>query len=345
MVLHHCLRVVIQKKVVTSLGRFELSKRHPLAQGTGKFAMSERVRRLCCLTGQATVYSQASELLEQIGGISITGMQIQRLCTHYGSMVDPLIQADCEAIIAKPSQRDAQDPLYVMVDGAMIFTREDQWRELKLGRVFAHDQIVELNPSRREVRQSLYVSHLGSVSDFFPKLERHLVGTHRKIVIGDGAKWIWNWAEDNYPGAQQILDFYHAKEKLVLFAGHQWKCDEKRKAWIKTQSDRLLNNELEQVLQCIRSIRASNASAKLAKQKLIDYYLEHDHRMQYKTYREQGLLIGSGPVEAAHRSVIQQRMKLSGQRWSVPGAQAMANLRCYKCSGAWNLIEKIIAAA
>lgn len=345
MVQRPCLRVAIQKKVLTSLGRLELAKSHPLAQGTGKFAISERVRKLCCLTGQATVYDQASELLEQIGGIDITGMQIQRLCTHYGSLVDPLIKADCEYIMAKPIQKDKQDPLYVMVDGAMLFTREDKWRELKLGRIFAHHQIVELHQSRRQARQSLYVSHLGHVDDFFPKLERHLVGTHRKIIIGDGAKWIWNWADDNYPGAQQILDFYHAKEKLVLFAGHQWKCDEKRKDWIKTQSDLLLDNGLEQLLQHIKSIRSNNPQAKVAKQKLVDYYLEHDHRMQYKTYRDQGLLIGSGPVEAAHRSVIQQRMKRSGQRWSIPGAQAMANLRCYKCSGAWKLIERIIAAA
>ncbi len=67
--------------------------------------------------------------------------------------------------------------------------------------------------------------------------------------------------------------------------------------------------------------------------------------MQYKSYREKGLMIGPGPIEAAHRSVIQQRMKLSGQKWSIKGAQAMCNLRCYKHSGAWDMIKKIIAAA
>jgi hypothetical protein len=67
--------------------------------------------------------------------------------------------------------------------------------------------------------------------------------------------------------------------------------------------------------------------------------------IQYKTYRDAGLLIGSGPVEAAHRSVIQQRMKLSGQKWSIKGAQAIANLRCYKYSGAWNMIENVVKVA
>lgn len=316
-----------------------------LAQGTAKFAMSERVRTLCCLVGQSEVYSQASDLLNKVGSIVIPDMQIQRVCTHYGNLLDPLIKANCDAVIPRTDQKDKQDPLYVMVDGAMLLTREDKWREIKLGRIFTGGQVVQLNKSRREVRHSIYVSHLGSVNDFFPKLERHLTNYHNKVIIGDGAKWIWNWAEDNYPGAIQILDFYHAKEKLVLFARHQWQCDEQRRNWVKEQSDKLLNGELEQVLLSVRSSRARNEEARIAKAKLIDYYLEHDDRMHYKAYRDRGLLIGSGPIEAAHRSVIQQRMKLSGQKWSINGAQAMANLRCYKCSEAWNMVENLIAAA
>lgn len=330
---------------MTSLGRLELSKDHILAEGTGKFAISEKVRKLCCLVGQSQVYKQASELLDEVGGICITGMQIQRMCTYYGSLLDPLIKSGCEAVLPRTSKKDDKDPLYVMVDGAMVFTRQEKWKELKLGRIFAGDQIVQLNESRREVRHSVYVSHLGSVNDFFPKLERHLVGYDQRVIIGDGAKWIWNWAEDNYPGATQILDFYHAKEKLVLFAQHQWQSEEQRHNWIREQSDGLLKDELEKVLCAIRSCRARNEEAKIAKEKLLNYYIEHDDRMQYKTYTEQGLLIGSGPIEAAHRSVIQQRMKLSGQKWSIQGAQAMANLRCYKCSDAWSMVEKVIAAA
>ena len=65
----------------------------------------------------------------------------------------------------------------------------------------------------------------------------------------------------------------------------------------------------------------------------------------YKTYRDKGLLIGSGPIEAEHRNVLQQRMKLYGPKWSIDGANEIANLRCYKKSGAWDIIEKMIIAA
>jgi len=272
-------------------------------------------------------------------------MQINRLCTYYGNLLDSLIESDCQAIIPNLPAPKREDKVYVMVDGSMVFTRPDQWRELKLGRIFTDDNVVQLSQSRREARCSVYVSHLGGVDKFFPKLERHLVNYPNKVIVGDGAKWIWNWAEDNYPGAIQILDFFHAKEKLIEFAHSQWEQEEKRAVWIENQLERLLNNNLELVLQTIQSCRANNTQAKQNKEAIIRYYIEHEDRMLYKTYREQGLLIGSGPIEAAHRSVIQQRMKRSGQKWSEQGAIAMANLRCYRCSGAWNLVEKIIQAA
>lgn len=330
---------------MTSVGRLELSKSHVLCHGTASFAISERVRRLCCLVGQAEVYGQASELLQEVGGIDISGMQIQRLCTHYGSLLDPLVKAGCQAAIPSLPLKSTEEKVYVMIDGAMLFTRPDQWRELKLGRIFTDDNVVQLSKSRRQARHSIYVNHLGGVDDFFLKLERHLVAYPNKVIVGDGAKWIWNWAEDNYPGAVQILDFFHAKEKLIEFARYQWKSDDIRQEWSEKQLSRLRNNEVEGVLQTIKATRARSTEAKQAKGKLIRYYLEHEDRMQYKTYRDQGLLIGSGPIEAAHRSVIQQRMKRSGQKWSEEGARAMANLRCYRASKAWGLVEKIIHAA
>ena len=300
---------------------------------------------LLCLVGQSVVYEQASELFEQMMDIEISAPQIQRVCTHYGNAIDPLVKANCEAVIPRLEAGKEQDMVYVMVDGSMIYTRDDKWRELKLGRLFHQSQVVDIQTNRKAVMDSVYVSHLGSVADFFPKFERHLAGYNNKVIIGDGAKWIWNWADDNYPGATQILDFYHAKEKLVLFARHQYPDQATRLGWIKEQSDKLLDNQLEEVLLTLRSCRARSEEAKLAKQKAIDYYVEHDDRMQYKTYKEKGLMIGSGPIEAAHRSVIQQRMKLSGQKWSISGAQAIANLRCYKHSRAWEMVKKIIAAA
>lgn len=228
---------------MTSVGRLELPKSHVLCHGTASFALSERVRQLCCLAGQAEVYDQASELLREVGGIDVSGMQIQRLCTYYGSLLAPLVKAGCQAAIPSLPLKSAEEKVYVMIDGAMLFTRPDQWRELKLGRIFTDDNIVQLSKSRRQARHSIYVNHLGGVDDFFLKLERHLIAYPNKVIVGDGAKWIWNWAEDNYPGAVQILDFFHAKEKLIEFARCQWEPDDIRKQWSEKQLACLRNNE------------------------------------------------------------------------------------------------------
>jgi len=330
---------------LTSFGKLELKKQHILCGGTSKFGISKRMQVLMCLVGQSVVYAEASELFKELIDIEVAAPQIQRVCLYYGESIDSLITSNCESILPKLEVKSKEDTTYVMVDGAMLFTREDQWKELKLGRIFQQSEVVATHTNRKEIRRSIYVSHLGSVETFFPKFERHLVAYKNKVIIGDGAKWIWNWAEDNYPGALQILDFYHAKEKLVLFAKYQFKEEANRKNWVKEQLEKLLDNRLEEVLATIRSCRSSGEEAKLAKKKLIDYYTQHEERMQYKTYRDKGLMIGSGPIEAAHRSVIQQRMKLSGQKWSIQGANALANLRCYRSSGAWDLVEKIIATA
>ncbi len=323
-----------------------IKKGHILSRGTSKFAISERMRGLMCLVGQAVVYEEGCELVNELMGLDVGSSQLQRLCVHVGNQVDPLLESNCESIIPRLQSRPKTDQqVYVMMDGSMLFTTDNEWRELKLGRLFYDHQVVDIQTKRRQILDSVYVGHLGSVNEFFPKFERHLVGYGDKVIIGDGAQWIWNWAEDNYPAATQILDFYHAKEKLVIFARHQFREEQYRLQWIEQQSNKLLQNQLEEVLKTLKCCRAKNEQAKLAKQKAIDYYVEHDDRMQYKTYREKGLMIGSGPIEAAHRSVIQQRMKLSGQKWSIGGAQAITNLRCYKHSGEWSKIKRIIAAA
>ena len=63
------------------------------------------------------------------------------------------------------------------------------------------------------------------------------------------------------------------------------------------------------------------------------------------TYRANGLLIGSGAIESAHRNVLQQRLKLSGQRWSIEGAQNIANLRAYNKGNQWGKVIDLIKNA
>lgn len=303
------------------------------------------MQELMCYLGQSSVFEDASRTLKKTLNLEVSSMQIQRISEHHGRSLDPLIKSNCEAVMPKLKPKTENDPTYVMVDGSMVNTRTDEWKEIKLGRVFHGSQVIEIHEKRKEVASSIYVSHLGSVEQFLPKFERTLVPYKNKVIIGDGARWIWKWAEDNYPGATHILDFYHAKEKLVNFAKHHFVDETKRKEWLREQGEILLEGGVHQVIVTLRKCRSRGKKSKYYKSKAIAYYLEHEDRMLYKTYRSKNLLIGSGAIEAAHRSVLQQRLKLSGQRWSISGVNAIANLRCYEKSGNWEIIEKVVKAA
>jgi hypothetical protein len=298
-----------------------------------------------CLLGQYKVFDEASEILKSLLGVDMSSPQIQRVSEYYGRIADGAISRNIEDCIPKLDDVNKDDHVYVMVDGSMLNTIEDKWKEIKLGRIFNERKVIPLSEKRSEIVESVYVSHLGSVNDFFPKLERHLTPYNKKVILGDGAKWIWNWADDNYPLAIQILDFYHAKEKLVIFANHQFLDKDQRKNWVEKQAEKLLDNGVEQVIDVLRKLRPRSEEGKKSKENAINYYLEHEDRMMYKTYRNRGLIIGSGPIEAANKSVIQRRLKLSGQKWSIDGANAIANLRCLKESNAWHIVEKFVKAA
>lgn len=110
-------------------------------------------------------------------------------------------------------------------------------------------------------------------------------------------------------------------------------------------NEQLLENKVNQVIEKLKTYRPRKKEASEALSNVIRYYEEPEDRMQYKTYRENGWLLGSGPIESAHRNVLQHRLKLSGQRWSIQGAQHIANLRCLKISNRWTDITNLIKNA
>jgi len=324
------------------LGRVELPKSHILCPRTSSFNMTAKVQSEVCLLGQIGVYREASELAKRLLGLSISDQQIRRVCTTYGNILDDAIKSNIETIIPKLEESHNEDPTYLMMDGSMLFTREGGWKELKLARVFNGSKVIDIQRDRSEIVNTIYCSHLGSVNEFFPKLERHITSYNNLVVVGDGASWIWRWCEDNYPGCVQILDFYHAKEKLVILSNAHFRNHEKKKVWLEKQLELLRADGVYDVMRNVRRLPCTNDLSKEAKSKLLNYYEEHEDRMLYKSFRDKNYMIGSGPIEAAHRSVIQQRMKLSGQKWSINGANAIATLRCYSHSNAWSIIQQVI---
>ena len=162
------------------------------------------------------------------------------------------------------------------------------------------------------------------------------------VFINDGAAWINDWIKSTYPRAYNILDFYHASQYLYDFVKVVYSNTQKQSNWINEQRLLLLNDKIEKVIQNIESIRLTGEVKQKAKHKILTYYTNNKDRMLYKTYKEKGLLIGSGPIESAHRYVVQKRMKQSGQRWTDQGLQAIGNIRVCHLNEHWDVVTNLI---
>lgn len=317
-----------------------------MAQSSEHFRISPKLQEIICLLGQGYVFDEAAEILEQTLKLNISAKQVQLVSEYYGGVLEKQQQEYIEQENAPVLTLKTQEtPVYMMPDGSMVFTREHGWKEVKVGRVFSLNDRIAVQPSRNEIKQSMYLCHIGTHEDFFKKWEAYIQGYKNKIFIADGAVWIWNWVCANFPEAIQILDFYHAVEKLAYFATYQYVDESKRKQWMDEKKQQLRNNEVQEIIEELRCTIGISQEAEKTKGDVIRYYQNNSVRMQYKTYLEKGYLIGSGAIEAAHRNVVQQRLKLSGQRWSIKGAQQIVNLRAYRKSDLWGQVVSLIKNA
>jgi len=104
----------------------------------------------------------------------------------------------------------------------------------------------------------------------------------------------------------------------------------------------LNNKNVESGLKKIRELKITSKTVQNKRDKLLHYLESNRERINYGLFLEKGLLIGSGAIEAAHRNIIQKRLKLSGQRWTIKGAQQIINLRVYDKSKRWDKVVDII---
>jgi hypothetical protein len=294
---------------------------------------------MICLLGQDCVFADCEEMFKQFLGIAVSAKQVQRVSEYYGGQLEESEETYQEDLQSVPMvSQSKQEPVYVTLDGSMTYTREEAWKEMKVGRIYSEQSRVCVQDTRTEVTDSLYVCTLGNSTDFLKKFEPYVEPYKHKVFIADGAKWIWNWVEDFYSDSVQILDFFHAIEKLGSYATLAIKDIAERREWLEEQKQRLKADEIEQVVEDLKKIVANTPEVDKALKDVIRYYENNINRMKYGTFLKKGYLIGSGAIESAHRNVIQQRLKLSGQRWSIQGAQRIANLRAYRKSKRWNAV-------
>lgn len=332
-----------KKKLKSSLGDVVIPKTHFLSQTPNGFLMTPYLQDQVCYVGQAESFDEGCESLHRFMGIEVSGKQIQRISEYFGQCLEQntekLIEEDSPGKVA---DENSTKITYGMPDGSMVYTREEGWKEIKAGRVFKAEENIPVTESRHWIKKSKYCVYLGGFEQFLERFELLIKGIHNLVFIADGAKWFWEWASIYYPNVIQILDYFHCKEYLCEYARLIFKDEKQRKKWIKKQETLLFQDKIEKVIESIKSFTELSGEAKKYQEKITTYYENNKTRMLYGTYRKKQLLIGSGPIESAHRNLIQKRLKQSGQRWSRQGAQQIASLRAVHKSNEWDNVKNII---
>lgn len=332
-----CLRTGV-KKNFTTLGQVEIDKRHLFSEGKNGFQISPRMQELMVYAGQLDCYGKSHEVIKQFLDVEVNAAQVYRVTDTYGQELGKTVN---EEKTLPPVKQ--QETLYVEADGSMVLTREESWKEVKVGRIFNSTDCIKTDEKPGWIKQSQYVAHLGDHRFFIDQMDG-LIESYgslgeRLVFISDGAPWIRNWITDTFPQAVSILDYYHASQYLYTFADAYFDTKQKAGKWVYRQQSHLLKSKVTLVMNNIRKLAPSNPEAK----KVLDYYAANQDRMDYKKYQKIGCgIIGSGAIESAHRTVVQKRMKLSGQRWSKKGAQNMLNLRVTHMNGQWHKVVKLV---
>jgi len=213
----------------------------------------------------------------------------------------------------------------------MVNIRAEGWRELKVGTVFDVDTRLERNPQPQQLDEMAhgvnvhYTAVLGSKEEFAPALW-HLAVKHdlptakERVVVGDGALWIWNLAEDVAPDGRQIVDWFHAVQHLAEAATVFYPNEDdtqKRARWLKRYKDHLYMGRIHKIIAALH--RRDRADLAL-------YFERHQRRMQYLEFREEGWPIGSGTVESGVKQ-FKQRLTGTGMRWNADNANRMLVIR------------------
>jgi hypothetical protein len=196
------------------------------------------------------------------------------------------------------------------------------------------------DPQGRDSRVSIraYTATLEGVETFELLLGAlaHRCGHHAAkevVVLGDGAPWLWFMFARQFPGAIQILDYYHACDHLAKIAEAIYGKDtDLSRQWQKTRQAQLKDNQLGAVLRAIAAWKPKCLEHHQLRRSEFRYFRHNAERMRYKTFLEKGYHIGSGVVEAACKHVIAQRLDQAGMHWREETAEAILTLRAAQLS-------------
>ena len=318
---------------------------------------SPGVRRMQAWVGQQAPFDHGREQLQLLAGLEVTTKSVERIAEAIGGDVARREQAEIEKALQLDLPVLAGEPipvLYVQMDGTgvpvvkketlgragKIDGQPAHTREVKLGCVFTQTRWDPDGFALRDPDSTTYTGAIETAVQFGKRIHREALQrgwsrAKKRVIIGDGAEWIWNLVGEHFPGAIEIVDLYHARQHLWSVARLLYPQEEvQQKAWMKVHQKRLLDKgKIEKLMEMLRSIDPANPLTAEKIRAEADYFQRNATRMRYPRFRRQHLFVGSGVIEAGCKAIIGSRLKQSGMFWTVRGANAILALRCCHLNG------------
>jgi hypothetical protein len=306
-------------------------------------SLTPGAQELASLAGVLGSFADGSErVLQKMSGVRLSESTIERTTEAAGQRVAAQLEAghSLGPTTEWAWQKDAQGRrcAYISVDATGVRQQgpggtRAEGKMAYVAMVYnARSEHDETRPPPRQVR------YLSGFYDF-PTLGRQLhsealevglIGAEQQIALSDGGNGLEDFFRTYFPKAECILDFWHAKEHLVELAKALYPHDEPaRQSWTDEVCHRLKHEGGLAVRTWLETLDMTSTSAECQEvyRQVVQYFHNHEHRMDYPRYVRNGWQIGSGPVESACKTVVGNRLKGGGMRWGKPGADAVCRLR------------------
>jgi hypothetical protein len=310
----------------------------------------------------AVPFAQAAGLLEDLAGIRLTVKRAERAAEASGGAVAAAARGRAGLVAARKlvplPPFPLPDKLYAAIDGTGVpmTARETagregkgedgraRTREVKLAVFFTQDKLdADGYPVRdRDSTSVIATFEPAPVFGGLVKAEGIRRGAdhiRQLTILGDGAAWIWGIAAAKFPEATQIVDLFHAREHLHDLARRlEFMLGDRKEEWLAARLEDLDYGYIDGIVAATRQYPLEGVK-KDEIDSALGYFENNAPRMRYHWFRQCGLFVGSGVVEASCKTVVGQRLKQSGMHWTVNGADAIIALRCREASSTWEAVS------
>lgn len=278
------------------------------------------VRKCIALVGMVAGFEEASKRLKELTGVSVSGKEDkeeQLESEEIGKEVGEQEDAEVEGFWSEKKEISAEVTarrLYITTDGVNVRPGKESTKEMKIGGVYETALAKDAIAGDIRYTGGYYKSEALVKKLYVLALKRGLKTAVEVVFIEDGSKWIWNIAKYQFPEAIQILDWYHAEERLWSVGRAVYgEGTSAMKKWVNERLNQLIEGKVEAVIASLYELSSSNADVTEQIADNITYFTNNKERMRYNEYRAKGYHIGSGIVESACKHIVGQRLKQAGK--------------------------------